>query len=199
MRIRTRRLPPNSSVSPSPVNDLKGRPEDTLIFELKVKCIKNPNPPKNSVLPEDLYVNRNVYTKHLKWIPIGDQEERFKEDPPRPVFDDILIGKLNEGQELDLRLHCSKGIGRDHAKFSPVCTASYRLHPFIRILQTIVGEDAKIFQRCFSKGVIKVAPNGVAFVDNERLDSTSRNVFLYPQFKDKVRLGLKKDHFICEF
>lgn len=151
------------------------------------------------MLPEDLYVNRNVYTKHLKWIPIGDQEERFKDDPPRPVFDDILIGKLNEGQELDLRLHCCKGIGRDHAKFSPVCTASYRLHPFIRILQTIVGEDAKIFQRCFSKGVIKVAMNNVAFVDNERLDSTSRNVFLYPQFKDKVRLGLKKDHFICEY
>ena len=33
---------------------------------------------------------------------------------------DILIAKLRPGQEIDALLHCVKGIGQDHAKFSPV-------------------------------------------------------------------------------
>lgn len=33
---------------------------------------------------------------------------------------DILIAKLRPGQEIDAMLHCVKGIGQDHAKFSPV-------------------------------------------------------------------------------
>ena len=38
----------------------------------------------------------------------------------RPVHNDILIAKLRPGQEIDVRLLCIKGIGKDHAKFSPV-------------------------------------------------------------------------------
>lgn len=38
----------------------------------------------------------------------------------RPVNNDILIAKLRPGQEIDAMLHCVKGIGQDHAKFSPV-------------------------------------------------------------------------------
>ena len=33
-----------------------------------------------------------------------------------------------------------KGIGRDHAKFSPVATATYRLLPTIRLKKDITGE-----------------------------------------------------------
>jgi DNA-directed RNA polymerase alpha subunit len=36
------------------------------------------------------------------------------------VQENILLAKLKPGQELDLRLFCVKGIGKDHAKFSPV-------------------------------------------------------------------------------
>jgi DNA-directed RNA polymerase I and III subunit RPAC1 len=42
------------------------------------------------------------------------------DDPIRPSFDDIIINKLNEGEILDITMHANKGIGRDHAKFSPV-------------------------------------------------------------------------------
>ena len=40
---------------------------------------------------------------------------------------DILIAKLRPGQEIDAILHCVKGIGQDHAKFSPVgeCVSMY--------------------------------------------------------------------------
>lgn len=46
--------------------------------------------------------------------------------------------------------------GKDHAKFSPVATASYRLLPEITLLQTIEGEQAERLKRCFSPGVIEL-------------------------------------------
>ena len=74
--------------------------------------------------------------------------------PIKPVHDDILLAKLRPGQVLLMPLsmppsdrtvqsiileaHCVKGEGKDHAKFSPVATASYRLLPEI-ILQEEVS------------------------------------------------------------
>lgn len=43
-----------------------------------------------------------------------------KEPSVGPVHDDILISKMKPGHELDLGLIAVKGIGKDHAKFSPV-------------------------------------------------------------------------------
>ena len=40
-------------------------------------------------------------------------------------------------------MHCRKGIGKDHAKFSPVATASYRLLPVITLKEEVVGQDAE--------------------------------------------------------
>lgn len=34
-----------------------GTPEDTLVFELKVKCTRNHSAPKHATDPDDLYVN----------------------------------------------------------------------------------------------------------------------------------------------
>lgn len=44
---------------------------------------------------------------------------------------------------LLLQMHCRKGIGKDHAKFSPVATASYRLLPVITLKEEIEGQDAQ--------------------------------------------------------
>jgi len=41
---------------------------------------------------------------------------------------------------MDIELYAFKGIGKDHAKFSPVCTAFYRLLPTIKLLKTFKGE-----------------------------------------------------------
>lgn len=46
--------------------------------------------------------------------------------------------------------------GKDHAKFSPVATASYRLLPDITLLEPVEGEAAEELSRCFSPGVIEV-------------------------------------------
>lgn len=61
-----------------------------------------------------------VYSKHLKWIPVGNQKERFNESDVGPIEPDILIAKMRPGHELDLKLVAVKSSGRDHAKFSPV-------------------------------------------------------------------------------
>ena len=46
-------------------------------------------------------------------------------------------------EPIDVVLHCEKGVGKDHAKFSPVGTAYYRLLPEVTILKPI-SEDAEI-------------------------------------------------------
>jgi DNA-directed RNA polymerase I and III subunit RPAC1 len=72
----------------------------------------------------------------LEWIAEGDQKAKFEDDPIRAVHKDILLAKLRCGQvhglvlviwriltllkEISLELHCEKGRGKEHAKWSPV-------------------------------------------------------------------------------
>uniref|UniRef100_A0A2R5LKD1 DNA-directed RNA polymerases I and III subunit RPAC1 n=1 Tax=Ornithodoros turicata TaxID=34597 RepID=A0A2R5LKD1_9ACAR len=178
----------------------EGSPEDTVEFELKIKCTKNPHAPKDACTPDELYRDHIVYTKHLKWIPLGSQAEIFASCPPKPVHDDIILAKLRPGHEIDLKLHCMKGLGRDHAKFSPVATASYRLLPQITLLREVEGEQAERLKGSFSEGVIDIEETGdgrkVAKVANARVDTCSRNVFRFEDLKDAVELTRVKDHFI---
>jgi hypothetical protein len=39
-----------------------------------------------------------VYSKDIQWVPQGSQAVWFKDNPIRPVHDDILIAKLRPGQ-----------------------------------------------------------------------------------------------------
>ncbi|RWS30304.1 DNA-directed RNA polymerases I and III subunit RPAC1-like isoform X1 [Leptotrombidium deliense] len=183
--------------------DIEGTPQDTVVFDLKVKCVKNSNAETDASTPEKMYINRHVYSGQFKWLPIGSQAEMFREKPIKPVDDDILIAKLSPGQELDLKLHCVKGIGRDHIKFSPVATAFYRLLPKIELTKKVKGEDIERLKQCFSKGVIGVKYEGeegereeVATVIDSRLDSCGRNVFRHKHLKDSVKMSVIKDHFI---
>lgn len=109
-------------------------------------------------------------------------------------------------------MHAVKGIGQDHAKFSPVgivrvhevwhiATASYRLLPTIDIVSPIAGDDADKFVNCFRPGVaqVKKRSNGTKYAEvvNPRLDTVSREVLRHDEFKTKVKLGRVRDHFIC--
>ena len=109
--------------------------QDTLEFELKIKCSVNKEGHKNSYQIDDLYINHSVYSKHLKWVPIGSQGTTYDEKNIGPVLPDVLLNKLRPGQELDLKLHAVKGLGKDHTKFSPVGMLSPFAKDFDKILR----------------------------------------------------------------
>lgn len=179
--------------------DITGTDRDTLNYELKVKCVKNPHRRAGHYKLEDMYLNYQVLSKDIKWIPFGDQKLLYKEEDMGALHDDIVIVKMRPGQELHVKLTAVKGIGKDHAKFSPVGTASYRLHPYIKLIDDIVDEQAERLKKCFTKGVIDtVSERGhrKAVVINPRIDMCSRNVLNIADLKDKVKLGRIKDHFI---
>uniref|UniRef100_A0A3Q2CGY6 RNA polymerase I and III subunit C n=1 Tax=Cyprinodon variegatus TaxID=28743 RepID=A0A3Q2CGY6_CYPVA len=172
---------------------------DTIQLQLKIKCSRNPRASKDSSDPRELYLNHMVYSKDIEWVPIGNQADVFADSRIGPVHDDILIAQLRPGQELDIVMHCVKGVGKDHAKFSPVATASYRLLPEITLLEPVEGEKAERLKRCFSRGVIDledVRGKKVAKVVNSRLDTCSREVLRHSDLKNSVKLGRVRDHFI---
>lgn len=188
---------------------------NTVVLQLDVECTKNPNAAPGEQDPRKLYKNAHVYAKDITFTPVGRQEEYFNgENAIQPVNPDILIAKLRPGQKISMELHCIKGIGADHAKFSPVCTASYRLLPDINITRPIIGEDAKKFAKCFPSGVIgfepvtreEAAKQGSGYEGHEGEmkavvkdafnDTVSRECLRHDEFQGKVKLGRVRDHFI---
>uniref|UniRef100_A0A0N5A7V8 DNA-directed RNA polymerases I and III subunit RPAC1 n=1 Tax=Syphacia muris TaxID=451379 RepID=A0A0N5A7V8_9BILA len=172
-----------------------GDPKRNVIFEINVSCKKNPKCPKTATDPKELYENAVVYSNAFKWVPIGDQSKDLLMQPAM-VYDDILVAKLRPGQEIEAKCHCVKGIGRDHAKFSPVATASYRLLPEITLLRQFTGEEAEIVKNSFSDGVIGIKPDGTAYVKDARMDTCSRNIFRFENLAKDIVLSRKKNHFI---
>ena len=102
-------------------------------------------------------VNDVVYTSHLKWHPIGEQKTTLSDI--RPVFSDIIINKLRPKQHMDIELLVHKGIGRDHAKFSPVCTAFYRLLPTITLLKDFTGQVLSKILKKLKLKIMKLKSN----------------------------------------
>lgn len=164
----------------------------------------------------ELSTGAGVYAKNMVFQPEGRQHKEFPEPDGliRPVNPDILLAKMRPGQVIDLQMHCVKGIGADHAKFSPVAPATYRLLPTIDIVKPILGDDARKFARCFPKGVIALEEvteeesecmdsdfqgrvgEKKAVVKNAFKDTISRECLRHDEFQGKVKLGRVRDHFI---
>ncbi|KAM0786080.1 hypothetical protein ACM66B_006891 [Microbotryomycetes sp. NB124-2] len=168
---------------------------NTVVFNLVAKCERLPNVPPNETDPHKIWTNSEVLSSQLEFDPKGGQAEMFAADPPRAAVGGILLAKLRGGQEIVAELHCNKGIGKEHAKWSPVATASYRLLPDIAITGEIDPSLHEKFRACFPPGVIEVR-NGRLVVANPRADTVSREVLRHSEFEDKVKLGRVRDHFI---
>ncbi|KAJ7491189.1 DNA-directed RNA polymerase [Mycena latifolia] len=172
---------------------------NTIVFTLRLQCTRKPDAPKDSTVPSELYENYELLSGHLVWEPAGEQAEVFSKNPPAPTNPNIVLAKLRPGQAVDITLHAVKGVGKDHAKFNPVATASYRLLPNIVIKKTIPPHLAEKFQKCFSPDVIRVDPRTKAVsVDekNKRKDTVSREVLRHPEFEGYVELSRVRDFFL---
>lgn len=155
---------------------------------------------------------KHVYTRDFLWSPQGDQLARFPLHSSgvgsgagggiRPLHEDILLAKLRPGQVIELEAHARKGVGKDHAKFSPVATASYRLMPHIEILQPVYDELAEELVNWFEPGVFALEPAGVdghrvkAVVSNPYACTMSRNFMRNPVLKESIRMTRVPNHFI---
>jgi DNA-directed RNA polymerase alpha subunit len=97
---------------------------NTLVFRLQLTCErkKGAKPSSEHPSPDELYINHELKSGHLQWVPQGEQAEVFADRPPAPTNPNIVLAKLRPGQEVDMELHAVKSVGKDHAKFSPVGT-----------------------------------------------------------------------------
>ena len=115
------------------------------------------------------------------------------------MHDDILIAKLRPGQEIELEAWCEKGIGKTHAKWSPVATASYRLLPEVTIRKELRGDEAReLVQKCPMKvfEIEEIGDDVCATVARPRDCSMCRECLREPGWDEKVKLGRVRDHFI---
>ena len=98
-----------------------------------------------------------------------------------------------------MELVCELGIGKTHAKWSPVCTAYYRLMPDIRITNKIEGDDALELKSTCPMGVFDIEDMGKskiqAKVVNQDRCTTSRECLRHEKFADKIDVGKQKDVF----
>nr|KMM70130.1 DNA-directed RNA polymerases I and III subunit RPAC1 [Coccidioides posadasii RMSCC 3488] len=197
--------------SGSPASD-----SNTIVLKLNVECTKNQNARPDEDDPTKLYNNAHVYAKDIVFEPVGRQAAIFSgpHGVIQPAYPDILLAKLRPGQKIDIEMHCIKGIGQDHAKFSPVATASYRLLPNIQITRPILGNDAVNFCKLFPEGSYwdragdggrrSAGGEGIRRKEGEKRtcgvdpfkDTVSRECLRHEEFKGKVKLGRVRDHFI---
>lgn len=69
----------------------------------------------------------------------------------------IVTMAVIDSQVIELEAHGCKGIGREHAKWSPVATAWYRLHPEVVLLK-VQNSNRAIFHSIFlSRSIAKSA------------------------------------------
>ena len=187
--------------------------KNTIVLGLKATCyndVIDPKDPKNN--------DRRVLSKALKWLPKGSkmpsethvkfaasQEMVEGVKPIGPVHEDILIAKLSKGQEIELEAHCTKGTGSEHAKWSPVATAWYRLCPEVVLLKEVTGERAdelvsKFPEHCCPFRLEGTGNSRRAVVKEERPPveclERVRALSAESRWEDKVQLRKIKNHFI---
>nr|XP_018625355.1 DNA-directed RNA polymerases I and III subunit rpac1 isoform X2 [Nicotiana tomentosiformis] len=138
--------------------------KNTIVFKLHALCEKGGE-------------RLRVLSSELKWLPNGsefilgtesqasnssakpktytsfscsqDSLPEFSNDPIAPRDADIIIAKLGPGQEIELEVHAVKGMGKTHAKWSPVATAWYRMLPEVVLLRDIEDDEAEeLVKKC---------------------------------------------------
>ena len=192
---------------------------DTVVFHLEYECPPLPEGvPVDAdgvpILTKEQSAAQMVFSRHLEWLPQGVQIEKCKNHPIRPVHDDIVLAKLSPGQRIEFEAHACKGIGKDHTKFSPVATASYRLMPDIRFLQPVTGADAEQLKAMCPMQVFDIEDLGskkksssssssssgsegmTAVVKRPRDCTMCRECIRLEGWSEKVQLNRVADHFI---
>ncbi|XP_057731937.1 uncharacterized protein LOC130947294 [Arachis stenosperma] len=188
--------------------------KNTIVFKLHVACHKGQ--PRMTVRSDE-----------LKWLPNGSEliaedakpsasskpktftsftcsQESIPEissNPIGPKYLDIILAKLGPGQEIELEAHAVKGVGRTHAKWSPVSTAWYRMLPEVVLLENIEDDLAVKLQEKCPVGLFDIEDIGKgkkrATVARPRDCILCRECIREgKEWEDRISLRRVKDHFI---
>lgn len=193
-------------IDPRPFNiRCKGNevtPRNTIKFRLKVRCENSRTAPNDSEAPPDLlYTNYKVTSSYIEHVPFPGAETQqaamFGDSLPAPVDDDIVLCKLRPGQEIDVDMEATKNIGKEHAKWSPVCTAAYRMLPEIRLRERIRGDAAQTLVKLCPAKVFDIEDDE-AVVARSRDCTMCRECIRLSDWDEKVELMRRRDHFLFD-
>lgn len=179
--------------------------KNTVVFKMDITCRRDKT---------NRMVNDKVMSSDLHWLPMGSEmpdetscrfasgQDSLFSKPPAPVHKDILLAMMRPGQTIQLEAHCIKGIGKEHAKWSPVATAWYRLLPEVILLQEVTGDDARHLAKEMpnlfwveGEGKQAVARVGNAREHEMQLEKI-RRLCEDEYWAERVQLRKKKNHFI---
>jgi len=79
--------------------------------------------------------NRDQFNPEIEVVHFGTQAE---ED--QATDKGIMIVKIGPGQKLDIECTAYKGIGKEHAKWSPVATVALKYDPVVKLNEDILDE-----------------------------------------------------------
>lgn len=187
-------------VDPAPFETWeKGMPvtaRNTVKFRLKVECDHASSGPRDpEAPPEVLYDNSSVTTGMITHVPMEGQEHMLQGSIPRPVHGDIVLAKMRPGQAIHVECDATKNVGREHAKWSPVATAAYRMLPEITLKREVEGSEAVALKELCPMNVFDIE-DGCAAVARPRQCTMCRECVRGPEREEMVELSRKRQHFV---
>lgn len=186
--------------------------KNTIVFGLHARCergaerytVKSENltwQPNGSMFPLEIDNKASSSTPktYTNFKSSQDEQPEFSENPIHPKHPDITIARLGPGQEIELEAHAVKGAGKEHAKWSPVATAWYKMLPEVVLLQDIYDEKAEMLVKKCPVNVFDIEDTPIgrkATVPRPRACTLCRECILGEGWDQYVALRRKKDHFI---
>ena len=118
------------------------------------------------------------------------------------VHDDIIIAKLRPGQCIEISMRAVKGIGRDHAKFSAVGTASYKLLPKIEFdwnekVKTAKKKDYKHLKDLCPKNVFDIEDDKPIVVNRLRDCTLCRACIMDERVNSTFGRDIVRSFWVC--
>ena len=181
-------------------------------FEFKKKA--DPKTDRNTVVMKmdvTCQGDGKVFSDSLVWLSTGSEmpedtgltdfegdQSSWIGEPVGVVHDDILVAKLRSKQCIKLECHCVKGVGEEHAKWSPVATAWYKLYPEVVLLRKASESEAEVL--CGELPGLVYEEEGVLRVDDAiehpKLLEKVRRMSGEDEYKDLIQLRKRKDKFL---